>query len=477
MPTAEYLSNRRLFQKLTDSGRMPQTVFISDHVEQMRMESGKFPVVRCKVEAVNEEKTNYLPYQSICEAGTKYRYDAEVSLTNKQQYEFWLLNGFESDWDVLTATAASSPDEYVQRYERFTRDVYTAVPATDAMNAIREQFVSYVYDNYNLTIRNNGLPLNKRLEIVRSYLWDTCSYTIAPGSTPEGMDYAEYFLLYNHKGFCAHYATAAVLLCRMCGIPARYCQGYVMTQNNLVEAVGDGNHLYQIPDEQAHAWAEIYVDGYGWIPYEFTETVSASWHSGEAPIEETDPALTTTAGTQTAASASATTRTTASTGQPVSGTDGNDPAAASSGSSAVRFLLIALLSIVAAAVFVLLYRAFHYAVVRKRRAAMLSRDANAAAETSYHFLVHLLAVLDIRQGRLSHEEFAEKAEKCCKLLAPQSMQRAAAIAQEAVFRKTGTTQEAAGELREIAEGFAKTLYQQSGKLRRFLLRWILHDIA
>ena len=53
-------------------------------------------------------------------------------------------------------------------------------------------------------------------------------YDVNPGSTPSGEDFAEYFLFENHKGFCVHFATAATLMYRMLGIPARFAEGYAI---------------------------------------------------------------------------------------------------------------------------------------------------------------------------------------------------------------------------------------------------------
>ena len=47
-------------------------------------------------------------------------------------------------------------------------------------------------------------------------------------------------------------------------MPARYVEGY------LVRDLESGNGAQAIMDEAAHAWAEIYVKGVGWIPIEVT---------------------------------------------------------------------------------------------------------------------------------------------------------------------------------------------------------------
>ncbi|MBE5995888.1 MAG: hypothetical protein E7240_00860 [Lachnospiraceae bacterium] len=65
-----------------------------------------------------------------------------------------------------------------------------------------------------------------------------------------------------------HYASAAALMLRYLGVPARYVEGFLLTAEEAAE-IG--------PEEEAaltaantHAWAEFYLRGIGWIPFEAT---------------------------------------------------------------------------------------------------------------------------------------------------------------------------------------------------------------
>ena len=81
-----------------------------------------------------------------------------------------------------------------------------------------------------------------------------------PAMSP-GEDFVTHFLT-EGRGYCIHFATAGALLLRMQGIPARYVTGYVVQ----LDGRGRGEAL----DSDAHAWVEIYLDGYGWYPVEMT---------------------------------------------------------------------------------------------------------------------------------------------------------------------------------------------------------------
>ena len=83
------------------------------------------------------------------------------------------------------------------------------------------------------------------------------------------------FLRDYQRGVCVHYATAATLLYRTLGIPARYVTGFAqnLTAGEWVEIASPG-----------HAWVEVYVDGLGWIPVEVTG-------SAEGPDVPTPPVV------------------------------------------------------------------------------------------------------------------------------------------------------------------------------------------
>ncbi|MGH2540832.1 MAG: DUF4129 domain-containing transglutaminase family protein, partial [Actinomycetota bacterium] len=71
------------------------------------------------------------------------------------------------------------------------------------------------------------------------------------------------FLTQTKAGFCQQYATAMAVLVRELGIPARIAVGY---QEGTLQ--DDGTYLVQTKD--AHAWVEVFFEGYGWLQFEPT---------------------------------------------------------------------------------------------------------------------------------------------------------------------------------------------------------------
>lgn len=104
---------------------------------------------------------------------------------------------------------------------------------------------------------------------VASALKVQADYSLEPGRTLRGKDVAEYFYFENKKGYCEHFATVATLMLRMKGIPARYVAGYAVSPSAFTQKE-DGTYEAVVTGASAHAWAEAYVEGIGWIPVETT---------------------------------------------------------------------------------------------------------------------------------------------------------------------------------------------------------------
>ena len=81
---------------------------------------------------------------------------------------------------------------------------------------------------------------------------------------------AEDFIFETHTGVCYEYATSMVLLARAAGIPARYCEGYNMTDRESDLTFSDAN--YYVTTKDAHGFPELYIKGYGWVSFEPTVT-------------------------------------------------------------------------------------------------------------------------------------------------------------------------------------------------------------
>lgn len=131
------------------------------------------------------------------------------------------------------------------------------------------------------------------------------SYSYSPGKMPSGGDFVNYFLEENKKGICAHFASAATLIFRRLGIPARYVEGYafgygqiigsekVDTEEKDAEEIWYRGHrllkeedarIVDVKDSNAHAWVEIYQEGKGWMIVDPTPAVSEEGAGGNGGL-------------------------------------------------------------------------------------------------------------------------------------------------------------------------------------------------
>jgi transglutaminase-like putative cysteine protease len=91
-------------------------------------------------------------------------------------------------------------------------------------------------------------------------------YTLTPPLL--GVDSVDDFLFRTRQGFCEHYASAFVFLMRAAGVPARVVTGYQGGERNAL-----GDYLI-VRQADAHAWAEVWLEGRGWVRVDPTAAVA-----------------------------------------------------------------------------------------------------------------------------------------------------------------------------------------------------------
>ncbi|MGA0613052.1 transglutaminaseTgpA domain-containing protein [Caldimonas sp. KR1-144] len=96
------------------------------------------------------------------------------------------------------------------------------------------------------------------------------SYTLTPGTYGEDdpRSAIDEFWLDRKAGFCEHYAAAFVVVMRALDVPARVVTGYQGAEFNAA----DGS--YVVRQSFAHAWAEYWQPGRGWVRADPTAAVA-----------------------------------------------------------------------------------------------------------------------------------------------------------------------------------------------------------
>lgn len=263
-------------------------------------------------------------------------------------------------------------------------------------------------------------------QAVSDYLESLAEYDLSVSAPPEGEDYVLYFLNESHRGYCMHFASAGTLMLRAMGIPARYVSGFT------AESKGGTT---EVPDSSAHAWVEIYLDGYGWYPVEMTPGygVETGPQASAAPEPSATPAPTPTPSAPPAALPSA--------------APDAAPSQAPEQSAArtdLRWLLVpALLAVLVLA-----------AILRRRLCLWLRRRRfdgpvpNESAKALYRYVLALK-----RRG------------------APP-LPEARALAQKAAFSREGVSPAECQALRRQVEQYAARFASTLSRPRRFLLKWL-----
>ena len=107
-----------------------------------------------------------------------------------------------------------------------------------------------------------GLPTpRERADAIIDYLKTHNAYSLT--TDPGTGDPVSNFILKQKAAHCEYFASAAVLMLRAAKLPARYVTGY-----SAFSAIGKVQAI--IRQRDAHAWAECWIDGTGWITLDAT---------------------------------------------------------------------------------------------------------------------------------------------------------------------------------------------------------------
>lgn len=220
------------------------------------------------------------PYE-INEDGTPVNTSADVryfSWNSERTYSFY------PELTVLKNPVVALPYIALSPYLQIPDSTRNEVIKFLEDNNLCTKYITEDNDYHQLT----GTELQTVINQLSNKLSSDFVYSLNPGITPGKSDFAGYFLNENKKGYCAHFATSAALIFRTLGIPARYVEGYVLSSEDLTEAVivedaevsdyidtsvSTSNLTVvraDIADDKAHAWVEYYDPSFGWRVFEAT---------------------------------------------------------------------------------------------------------------------------------------------------------------------------------------------------------------
>jgi transglutaminase-like putative cysteine protease len=102
--------------------------------------------------------------------------------------------------------------------------------------------------------------------VLRLFSGGGFEYTLSPPLL--GRDSVDEFLFDTKRGFCGHYASAFVTMMRAVGLPSRVVTGYQGGEWNPIR------EYFVVRQSDAHAWAEVWLEGRGWTRVDPTAVVA-----------------------------------------------------------------------------------------------------------------------------------------------------------------------------------------------------------
>ena len=210
----------------------------------------------------------------------------EIDFVNNTYYVKELdENGAETGEYIVCENANESM--MAELYEKIT------VVDEEAYDEPIYEIIKHPYDFSGATMPNAtfdeaALHRNDLVRAVIDYIIEEkgCTYTLTPNLdlVDASLDGVENFLTNTKEGYCVQFASAAALILREYGIPARYVEGYMACDfNSNHEKNAVGRFAAYVHDYEAHAWIEVFFDGIGWVQYECTPAYYAGMYgAGES---------------------------------------------------------------------------------------------------------------------------------------------------------------------------------------------------
>lgn len=180
------------------------------------------------------------------------------------------------DYDVSSLALDLNP-ELLRQADSPPREIaerYTALPddLPDMVANLAAELVADAETQYDRAVK------------LQAYFRSEFIYSTAPDPGHGGSHLVEF--LQDKRGYCEQYSAAMAIMARSLGIPARVAVGYMPGSN-----VGDSTWEVKVHD--AHAWPELYFEGFGWIRFEPTPSQQTgsppSWtEAAQAPAPAPD---------------------------------------------------------------------------------------------------------------------------------------------------------------------------------------------
>ena len=231
------------------------------------------------------------------EAGDVMHFHKEEGYGTEYEVSFFQMNYGVPEFDAFVESVGDLPEDEeifengIMVLPLELKGTYTLADLEEYREAMQNQYgqeitLSPTVQQYIDKVTEGCTTQWQRLKAIEKAL-RSMHYTAEPGAIPKTVktpeEYLDYFLMESRKGYCAHFATAFVLLARSEGLPARYVEGFRLPFNI--------SRTIRVYSSMAHAWAEVYLEGVGWVMFESTPGYGDYAYSGWLVQEEDESTL------------------------------------------------------------------------------------------------------------------------------------------------------------------------------------------
>jgi len=218
-----------------------------------------------------------MPGDGVAQRGEAYRYELTQEPSSKRfmySLEFSERRALQGEVRTLSTdeleTFAAAPLGQRVRYQSTAYTDYILQPGLEPEQMGRWLQLPAGFNPRALelgqVLASQGSPAAAVRAVLTLFRKEKFEYTLQPPLL--GRDSVDEFLFQSHQGFCEHYASAFVFLMRAAGVPSRVVTGYQGGEFNPVD------RYYTIRQSDAHAWAEVWLAGRGWLRIDPTAAVA-----------------------------------------------------------------------------------------------------------------------------------------------------------------------------------------------------------